>query len=99
MFICLTVNSGNFPIRHRGLIMGLLLAFFALAAIVWTLLYQYPMSYHIRTFYLSLAISTGFACLFTLLFIGNASVRACIDSVTNALLLLLLFLISHSDHE
>jgi MFS family permease len=73
MFICLTVNSINFPIRHRGLIMGLLLAFFALAAIVWTLIYQYPLDYNIKNFYLTLAIATGVASLLTLFFIGNAS--------------------------
>jgi hypothetical protein len=37
-FVVLTVNSMNFPLRNRGVIMGWLLAFFALSAIVWSLL-------------------------------------------------------------
>jgi hypothetical protein len=38
-FICLTVNSLNFPVRNRGAVMGILLAFYATSAIVWTLVY------------------------------------------------------------
>jgi hypothetical protein len=72
-FICMTVNSGNFPVRNRGSVMGILLAFFALSAIAWTLLYKYVMDYDLETLYLSLGSSSGVAAMMALLLVADIS--------------------------
>ena len=69
----MTVNSGNFPVRNRGTVMGILLAFFALSAIGWTVLYHHGLNFNLNALYLALGVSSAVASLCAMLFIADIS--------------------------
>eukprot|EP00455_Lapot_gusevi_P010951 TRINITY_DN1501_c0_g1_i4.p1 TRINITY_DN1501_c0_g1~~TRINITY_DN1501_c0_g1_i4.p1 ORF type:complete len:503 (-),score=106.47 TRINITY_DN1501_c0_g1_i4:259-1767(-) len=68
-FVCLSINSSNYPLKHRGKVVGLVQSLFGGSSILFTLVYLHLLGSSVRSYFLLVSLSTTAAGILCFLLI------------------------------
>lgn len=69
--LLIKINSQNFPIKNRGVIIGIIVFALPCSGLIWSAIYLYPLGENLNRFFLSIATSSTVLGVLALLFVEN----------------------------